>query len=312
MSEPVVTEKNSFGLPVQWQERWNQFVKTRQESILGVPEIITLSISGLLLMLVLYAYFVSLVPTRKLLAETQLERNRLETQKREIERGFEEHSSVKTNVDKILESLQKFETNLQTNQSEGRIAVITELNEMIRSNELRSNGGASYAPLEPLVIETEEDKGKGSRTISRSSKNSKWLSVYPGIAIDLTVDGSYGRLRKFVREIEDSKWFVVINSIELEGSEMAAMAATQSSEGGSSSEVPVSLRLNLAAYFKRDLAGGTSTTDGQQKKDDDTGKDKSEDKEKEDGSKPPPMPPKPPDNPKPAGQQANNQKRADT
>jgi hypothetical protein len=257
MSEPVIGEKGPFGIPLhQLQERFDQFVKSRQRSMLGVSEIAGLVITGILLTITLCGYFLYLLPARKELTDSQLERNRLNTQKRELEKNFEEHQGVKANVDKILESLQSFETKLLTPKNEGRIAVIEELNEMIARNELRSNGGATYSPLEPLQLDT-ENKG---RPMSQTSRQSKWLSVFPGIGIDLTVDGPYRRLRQFVKEIEDNKWFLVINSIELEGSDNPSLMAAQSAsaEGGQpTGEASVSLRLNLTSYFRRDSTGGS-------------------------------------------------------
>src|SRR5262249_25150752 len=84
-------------------------------------------------------------------------------------------------------------------------------------------------------------------TAASKSAGAKWQSIFPGIAVNVTVEGPYQNLRHFVRDIEASKAFVVINAIELERA-----AEAQAQQGAAkSANAPVSLRLDLATYFQR-------------------------------------------------------------
>jgi hypothetical protein len=67
-------------------------------------------------------------------------------------------------------------------------------------------------------------------------------------------------VRRFVRDIEASRQFVIINAVELEGvTDTAAARAASTGEAGSSPQsLVVSLRLDMAAYFRR-AASNTST-----------------------------------------------------
>ncbi len=91
-------------------------------------------------------------------------------------------------------------------------------------------------------------------------------STFPGIGVTLTVEGGYANLRRFVRDVEADRQFVVINTVELEGvtdtdapppvappdgTDPNAVAAPTSARG-----TLVSLRLDMAAYFRR--AGAAS------------------------------------------------------
>jgi Tfp pilus assembly protein PilO len=108
---------------------------------------------------------------------------------------------------------------------------------------LRNTSGPTYATLEPAVA-------KSNTTGSRSA-NTKWQSVYPGIAISVTVEGQYQNLRRFVRELETDKQFIIINSVELERSTEANNSAVEGGSNPGGKNSLVSLRLELSTYFQR-------------------------------------------------------------
>jgi Tfp pilus assembly protein PilO len=114
-----------------------------------------------------------------------------------------------------------------------------ELNQLIRKNGLRNTAGPSYTILEPA----------GSKSNGTRSASTKWQSVYPGIAISLTVEGAYQNLRRFIHDIEASRQFLIINEIELERATENSSAAV--SEAGATPRSLVNLRLQMATYFQR-------------------------------------------------------------
>jgi hypothetical protein len=81
----------------------------------------------------------------------------------------------------------------------------------------------------------------------------------------VTVEGQYENVRRFIRDIERSKQFVVINEVELqrardnnapisaEGAISEEGAAAPAAPTGSGTRgSPVSLQLSMATYFQRE------------------------------------------------------------
>jgi hypothetical protein len=100
--------------------------------------------------------------------------------------------------------------------------------------------------------------------------SAKWQSIYPGIAVSVTVEGPYQNVRHFVRDIETSRQFLIINAVELES--LTQSGASQESPAARIAPAPgrtgkpappaiaapaggrgtmVSLRLYMATYFQR-------------------------------------------------------------
>ncbi len=75
----------------------------------------------------------------------------------------------------------------------------------------------------------------------------------------VTVEGEYQNVRRFIRDIERSKQFVVINEVELQrASQNNAPASAEEGGGGAAAGAGsgtrgslVTLQLNMATYFQR-------------------------------------------------------------
>ena len=117
------------------------------------------------------------------------------------------------------------------------------LNLLIRKNGLRNTSGPTYTPLESAASKA---GAGGSRSV-----NTKWQSIYPGIAISVTVEGQYQNLRRFVRDLETNKQFVIINSVELERATETNSAPAIEGDPAASRGALVSLRLEMSTYFQR-------------------------------------------------------------
>ena len=241
-SRPAVNRKR-FNVPL------NTF-KARKSGPLGPAELIGLAGSLFILLLVVVAYLYFLSPARARLERAQLERaglhNQLRASKDIVQRGL----STEAIVSGITQSLDAFETNGLMGVTRGRMDIYDSLNQMMRKNGLRNTSGPTYTPLDPAGTKTETGGAKAT--------SSKWQSIYPGIAISVTVEGPYQNLRRFIREIETSKQFVVINSVELErATETNVTASAEGGSGGSRSSL-VSLRLDMATYFQRGSGAGST------------------------------------------------------
>ena len=72
----------------------------------------------------------------------------------------------------------------------------------------------------------------------------------------MTVEGPYQNLRRFVRDIEANRQFVIINSVELErATETNAPPPVEGDPAGGTVGALVSLRLEMATYFQRGAEG---------------------------------------------------------
>ena len=135
---------------------------------------------------------------------------------------------------------------------QGRLDLYEELNQLILKNGVRNTSGPTYTTLDP----------SGTKSISGKTVVTKWQSFYPGIAVMVTVEGEYQNVRHFIRDVERSKQFVVINEVELQrASQNNAPASLEEGGGGAGSGTRaslVTLQLNMATYFQRPGAEGSS------------------------------------------------------
>ena len=239
-------------------------------TVIGLPELIGLAGAALLALITIFAYFSFYLPAHSRLASAQLERDRLQTQLRASESLLKENTTSSESVDQRIASVKDFEGNWLAAPGAGRLSLYNELNNLIRSNGLRNTAGPSYSPLEPLGTKSQVQPTASAETQS----NAKWQTIYPGIAVSVTVEGPYQSVRHFVRDIETSRHFLIINAVELEGVTQsgadqalqaplpATRSLTQSPRAGRTAPPAVtppvvgrgalvSLRLDLATYFQR-------------------------------------------------------------
>jgi Tfp pilus assembly protein PilO len=227
----------------QIRARLNRFTRSRQPGILGPAELIGLAGSAVILILVIVSYLYFLLPARSRLETLQLERSRIQSQLRKSTDVLREGQTTDARVQGITQSLDLFESNRLAYPNTGRMGLYDSLNQLIRKNAVRNTSGPTYVPLEP----TGSKSAGGSKSV-----NTKWQSIYPGIAISVTVEGQYQNLRRFIRDIETSKQFLIINSVELErATETDNSAPTAGDPNAAARGSLVSLRLEMATYFKR-------------------------------------------------------------
>ena len=267
MSQEQPLQSRAVAGRQQIRIRFDKLKRSSGLRVIGVPELIGLSVAALLALLTIFAYLYFLAPAHSHRDLSQLERDRLQGQLRASQMNFKEGTDAQKAVNEINSSLKEFEGNRLAAPGSGRLSLYAELNELIRSNGLRNTTGPGYTTLEPLGT-----KGQVQPTVSAEQQsNAKWQSIYPGISVSVTVEGPYQSVRHFVRDIEMSRQFLIINAVELEGVTQSS-AATQETpivraptpaRGGRATPPPsvlqpagtrgtlVSLRLDLATYFSR-------------------------------------------------------------
>lgn len=239
----------------QIRARLQTFNSSRGQRVLGPAEIIGLAGSVLIFLLVIVSYLYFLVPARSRLSTLEAERSRLQTLLRISKDVVTQGQSTEARVQDITQSLDDFEGKKLVGANSGRMGLYDSLNSLIRKNGLRNTSGPTYTSLEPA--------GSKVGASGSHSANTKWQSIYPGIAISVTVEGQYQNLRRFIQDIETNRQFVIINSVELERStETNTLPSVEGEAASGTRDALVSLRLDMATYFQRGLTEDTGTSSG--------------------------------------------------
>jgi len=245
MSVEMQTEPRSSAARV-YRSRVSEFLASRRGKMFGVAEVVALAGSCFVLALVLLSYLYFLIPARARLASLNTDLKQTQTNLQTLGNVFNKDQNTKQVVDKTTSSLNKFETEHLMRAEEGRMDSFRELNELMVKNNLKNTSGPTYTPLDPA----------GTKSNSGKTVMTKWQSFYPGTAVMVTVEGEYQNVRRFIRDIERSRQFVVINEVELQrASQNNAPASAEEGGAGSGTRGSlVTLQLNMATYFQRPSA----------------------------------------------------------
>jgi len=253
MSEQTPSTRRAFNSD-RIRAGFQQLNFARDQRVFGPAEIIALAGSLLILLLVIVSYLYFLMPAKSRLSTLQSERSLLQAKLRASEEEVVQGETTEASVEKITDSLSSFEQRGLLGADRGRMDLYDSLNAAIRKNGLRNTSGPTYTTLEAA-------NPKGGTSGSKSVIT-KWQSIYPGIAISVTVEGQYSNLRHFIRDLEMNKQLVIINSVELERStETNSLPSAEGAQPGSSNSALVSLRLEMATYFQRRLVSDSGTDD---------------------------------------------------
>lgn len=253
----------------QIRVRVDKLRQSRQRSMFGLAEVAGFAAGLLLLILAIFAYLYFLVPAQLRLSALQRERTVLQEQLRGAQEGVTRGTDAQATVEEINLSVEKFEAERLPSPGEGRMGLYNSLNQMIRTNALRNTSGPTYVALDPIGV-----NAQGRSTAAAPANRlgtAKWQSLFPGIGVSVTVEGQYANLRRFVRDLEASNQFIVINAVELEkatNTDEAAAAAAMATAPPGTQQPPsvagtrgtlVSLRVDMAAYFRRNNAAEETT-----------------------------------------------------
>lgn len=203
--EPVEVEPSVEAVPV---------VTNRPRKIYagmwGPAEIVVMAVGALALVGAVAFYFLGVVPSNRELTRNKSEADRLDAEVLSARSKYGEITSTQDQVGKIVSSVDDFETRFLSLQSNGQSALYQRINGLIAAYGLVNTTGPDYAPLEAADVlkpgqqQSEDEKGRA-----------KFRSLYPGVYVTTTVEGSYQNLRRFIREIETGREFVVISAVEL-------------------------------------------------------------------------------------------------
>lgn len=255
MSAETKVKSESANVRVaQYKARVGEFVDSRRGKMFGVAEVAGIAGSCLILLLVLLSYLYFLVPARSRVSSLTSDNKQLKTNLETLAGVARNQQNTTTTVHQITSSLGKFESDFLPRADLGRMELYEELNQLIIKNGVRNTSGPTYTELEP-----EGTKQSGGKNIA-----TRWQSFYPGVAVMVTVEGQYENVRRFIRDVERSRQFVVINEVELQRARDTNAPISAEGDGDSAAGQPapgsgsrgslVSLQLSMATYFQRTSA----------------------------------------------------------
>ena len=178
----------------------------------GQMEIATVGVGMLAILTVILLFIFLVLPAKKELETNRAERDRLERELTTATDRYGKISSTEERVARLITSVNDFETRFLPIASNGRTALYQRINGLISAYGLTNASGPDYAPLE--IVE-----GGSNKSSEEESGRAKFQSIFPGVYVTMTVEGSYQNLRRFIREIETSDQFVVVSAVELEPSD---------------------------------------------------------------------------------------------
>lgn len=178
----------------------------------GPLEIGAVAAGALVMLAAMMAYFFFVIPSNRELAINRSKAGSLEAELISARAKYGEITDTETQVAKVLTSVDDFETRFLPAISNGQNALYQRLNGLILSYGLVNTTGPDYAPLEMI------SQNSGQQSDAEKGRE-KFRSLYPGVYVTTTVEGSYQNLRRFIREIESGNEFIIVSSIELAPSE---------------------------------------------------------------------------------------------
>jgi Tfp pilus assembly protein PilO len=236
----------------QLQERLARFRGQRRTGMLGLPEVVALAAACALLALAAASYFLLLVPARINLANLEAERAQLQTQIRAATENRNTRVSAGDRVNEIVRSLEQFETGALAPREASINSLYEELTEKPRRNGL-ARAQFSFIHQDEQAQKSQQQQQAAAGNLSGVARRRQ--NIFPSTDITLNIEGTYANARRFIRDVERSPRFVVINGIQLEGiNEAGADAAARGAL--------VTLRLDMSAYFRRPATAGEGATAG--------------------------------------------------
>lgn len=179
----------------------------------GTTELVTVGVAMLAILTTILLFVLLVLPAQRELNNNLVKRQELDKQLATATSRYGNITTTEERVGELTRSVDDFESRFLSPETNGKTALYQQINGLISAYGLTNTTGPDYAVLEisdptRTAPQTEEQKGR-----------SKAISIYPGMYVTMTLDGSYQNLRRFIREIETSNQFVVISAIQLEPSE---------------------------------------------------------------------------------------------
>lgn len=186
-------------------------------------------------------YFTSLKPAKQNLA---LLESKLEVQKQTmLERAqlsAAGEATTKDEAQEALNTLETFRTSYLKPRSQGRIALLNDINALAKKSGVQLTSGIDLT-YEQQVENEQEDSANRRRKVEEA------LNVFPKETVQFSVFGQYPNLRSFIKELEGNKQFIVLDSINLTSTEEAQIGRRSR---GAAVGAGIALTIEMSVYFQ--------------------------------------------------------------
>ena len=179
----------------------------------GPVETATVALGMLAILATVLLFVLVVLPAKKELEANRAKRDELEAQLISSRNKYGTITTTEARVAELITSVNDFETRYLRNPLLDKTSLYQRINGLISAYGLTNTSGPDYAPLEIA------DGNRNGQQSEEERGRAKFQSLFPGVYVTTTVEGSYQNLRRFIREIETSQQFVVISAIELEPAE---------------------------------------------------------------------------------------------
>ena len=186
----------------------------------GPPELVTVAFAMVALFIVALLYIFMVAPAKREFENNRARRDLLERELISTQAKYGTIENTKVHAAKLMTSVDDFEAHNLRDAANGRTSLYQRINGLIVGYGLINTSGPDYSPLDPAVqdsgVESEEERGR-----------SKYRSLFPGVYVSMTVEGSYQSIRRFIRDIETGDDFVVVSAVELQPSDAEKKSTDQ-------------------------------------------------------------------------------------
>jgi len=179
----------------------------------GTTELVTVGVAMLAILTTILLFVLLVLPAQRELDNNRAKRQELDKQLATANSRYGNITTTEEGVAQLIRSVDDFETRFLSAETNGKTALYQQVNGLISAYGLTNTTGPDYAVLEI------SDPNRNTQQSEEQKGRSKAISIYPGMYVTMTLDGSYQNLRRFIREIETSNQFVVISAIQIEPSE---------------------------------------------------------------------------------------------
>ncbi|MBI4748901.1 MAG: hypothetical protein HY774_10465 [Acidobacteria bacterium] len=225
------------------QKLWkNLFVKSRlgvaQTSYLRLQEVLGILVALVIGGGVMYFHSNYLGPLYSQVTEAD---RKLATLGSDVDRLKTEVRRKKVDTQQFetaMEKLKDFEVSYLSDQQGGQVKLINEINELAGKNQVRLADGMEF---EPAQFELPPVEGQKTQRLTATDQDKEQLN-YPGIVVKFEAVGPYYNIRRFIKAVEGSKQFMLI--------ELGELTSENVKDGGGGADV-VQVSFQITAFFQR-------------------------------------------------------------
>lgn len=140
----------------------------------------------------------------------------------------------------IRASLVKFQETYLSPAETAQLRAIREVNQLAKQS------GVLVTEINFTAIEQRALQGE-----AEGIKSAK--SLFPGLEMSFTVEGSYNSVRHFLASLERSRVFIIVDTLELKSVE-SARSDGRGHQAGVATDQVIALGLKLAVYYQREVS----------------------------------------------------------